>query len=79
MLEQSQTLWGTSLPHFLRVSKSKVANCLSIGEAVAKTEELVSSEDFLIVAYQDGGLISISGTLLPFQESEKSAEWWELR
>jgi hypothetical protein len=51
-------------------------NCVSISEAVAKREALASAEDFLVVAYQDGGLISISGTLLPFQEIAQPAEWW---
>jgi hypothetical protein len=76
MLEQSQSLWGLSLPHFICVSKSIAAGCISISEAVAKTEALVSPEDFLIVAYQDGGIISISGTLLAFQEGADPAEWW---
>ena len=76
MLEQSQTLWGLSVPHFICVSKSIATNCVSIDEAVAKTEGLESHDDFLIVAYQDGGLISISGRLLPFQEIAEPAEWW---
>jgi hypothetical protein len=76
MLEQSQSLLGLSLPHFISVSNSIAANCVSLDKAVAKTEALGSGEDFLIVAYQDGGLISISGTLLPFQEIAELAEWW---
>jgi hypothetical protein len=31
---------------------------------------------FLVVAYQDGGIISVSGTMLPFQMSAERAEWW---
>jgi hypothetical protein len=31
---------------------------------------------FLLVAYQDDGIISVSGTTLPFQTSAKQAEWW---
>src|SRR5260370_37792041 len=75
MLEQSQSLWGISLPHFICVSKSIATNCISIDEAVAKMERPESYDDFLIVAYQDGGVISISGRLLPFQEIAEPAEW----
>lgn len=76
MLEQWQSLWGLALPHFICVSNSITANCVSLEKAVAETEAFASGEDFLIVAYQDGGIISISGTLLPFQKTAELAEWW---
>jgi hypothetical protein len=76
ILAQSNTLWGLALPYFIRVSKSAAAGPLRLPEAVKKTEAATADDSFLIVAYQDGGVISISGRKLPFQEHAKPAGWW---
>jgi hypothetical protein len=31
---------------------------------------------FLLAAYQDGGLISVSGLQLSFQKRAEPADWW---
>lgn len=75
MLKQSHTLWGLRLPYFLSVAKSIETETLPLQEAVLRVEAS-RSDKFLIVAYQDDGIISISGTTLPFQEQAERAEWW---
>lgn len=67
MLKRSETLWGAALPYYLRVSRSAEANARSLKEAVEQVEASAEGETFLAVAHHDGGLISVSGVLLPFQ------------
>jgi hypothetical protein len=76
MLKRSETLWGAALPYYLRVSRSAEAHARSLKEAVAQIEASAEGETFLAVAYQDGGLISVSGVLLPFQVDAESGDWW---
>jgi len=76
MLKQSETLWGAALPYYLSVSKSVEAEALPLKEAVSKIEASSAKDRFLLVAYQDGGMISVSGTVLPFQKEAKIANWW---
>lgn len=76
MLVKSATLWGLRLPCYARISKSANAPQLSLPEATAAIENDVMVDQFLIVAYQDGGLISVSGTKLPFQKEADTADWW---
>ncbi|HYD05104.1 MAG TPA: hypothetical protein VEC60_05240 [Reyranella sp.] len=76
MLKRSETLWGTALPYYLWISKSAEGNTASLAEAVAQIESSADQEKFLIVAYQDGGLISVSGIRLPFQVDARKADWW---
>jgi len=76
MLKKSETLWGSNLPYYLRVLTPGKSAALSLKEAVARIEGRPLSDDFLLVAYQDGGLISISGEVLPFQRGARAAQWW---
>jgi len=76
MLEKSQTLWGTALPHYLYVSQSFKGEAPSLNDAVSNVEALLEADAFLIVAYQDGGLITVSGSKLPFQADVQDASWW---
>jgi hypothetical protein len=77
MLEQSHTLWGLALPYFVSVSKKMEAELVTLAEAVMSVEAAAApAVRFLVVAYQDGGIISVSGTMLPFQMSAERAEWW---
>jgi hypothetical protein len=79
MDKRTETLWGTSLPYYLFVSPLIEDKRLSLQDAVASAESWPSKDRFLLVAYQDGGLISVSGMLLPFQEEARPAEWWGAR
>jgi hypothetical protein len=76
MDKKTETLWGTSLPYYLFVSPVIEDKRLLLRDAVADAESWPSKDRFLLVAYQDGGLISASGMVLPFQEEALLAEWW---
>lgn len=76
MLKRSETLWGAALPYYLRISRSADASALSLKEAVEKIEASAEGETFLAVAHHDGGLISVSGILLPFQVDAQTGDWW---
>ena len=76
MLKRSETLWGTALPYYLYISEGLAAGRLLLKQAVVEIEASTGTEKFLVVAYQDGGLISISAAMLPFQMTARSADWW---
>ncbi|MFI4999850.1 MAG: hypothetical protein ACHQK9_08220 [Reyranellales bacterium] len=76
ILKRSETLWGAALPYYLHVSKAAAAWTMPLKEAVSKIEASSVKEEFLVVAYQDGGIISVSGVVLPFHESARLADWW---
>jgi hypothetical protein len=76
MLKASDLLFGLVLDYYLTVSKSAQAKCLPLAEAVSAVEASASSEEFLIVAYQDGGVISVSGIQHLFQRQASAAQWW---
>ena len=79
MLRKTDTLWGLSLPYYLRISTSAETQAAPLDDAVARIESARPSDEFVIVAYQDGGIISVSGRQLPFQEHAKRADWWRPR
>lgn len=76
MLKKSDLLWGTAMPAYLLVSSSTETTQLPLDEAVSQIENAKASDRFVIIAYQDGGLISVTGTKLPFQENADKADWW---
>ncbi|MBS0219678.1 MAG: hypothetical protein JSR91_02955 [Proteobacteria bacterium] len=76
MLKRSETLWGLALPYYLSIAKSVEANSLTLKEAVEQVEASPSADRFLLVAYQDAGVISVSGVALPFQIAARDAKWW---
>jgi hypothetical protein len=76
MLKRSETLWGAALPYYLYVSRSFEADAPALKRAVEEVEASGARERFLIVAYQDGGLISVSAVPLHFQANARRADWW---
>jgi hypothetical protein len=76
MDKKTETLWGTRLPYYLFVAPVLEDKGLMLADAVARAESWPSKESFLLVAYEDGGLISVSGMVLSFQEAAAPAEWW---
>lgn len=76
MLKKSETLWGLALPYYLTVAESAMGNAFALGDAVEQIEAIPITERFLLVAYQDAGIISVSGVILPFQIAAKDAKWW---
>jgi hypothetical protein len=77
MLNKSHELWGLILDCYLRCSDQCEVEPLEVKVAVKRVEMNVDSQDFLLIAYQDGGVISVSSRLLPFQQNATSATWWE--
>jgi len=77
MLTRSRTLWGLALPYYVIVSSSVNPEALSLREAVTRVEATAARDEFLLIAYQDGGIISVSGMTFPFQEHAQRADWWQ--
>lgn len=76
MLRQSEILWGTALPYYLTIANTIEAEPVPLADAVTRAEGTSATDHFLIIAYQDYGLISVSGAPLTFQKGARAAEWW---
>lgn len=76
MLQASKQLWGAISPNHLSVSKSAEAEAAPLSSAVVIVEAGSGADRFLLVPYEDGGIVSVSGTLLAFQVGARPAEWW---
>jgi len=74
MIKQSEVLWGTALPWYLAASKADQSSCSLVG-AVSHIGE-GDPTTVLIIAYQDGGLISVSAVAQPFHQNAVPAPWW---
>ncbi|MGU9980321.1 hypothetical protein ACJ4V0_09785 [Phreatobacter sp. HK31-P] len=74
MMQQSEVLWGTALPWYLVASKTDQLSC-SLEGAVSQIGE-GDLTTVLFVAYQDGGLISVSAVAQPFHQNAVPASWW---
>ncbi|PKR89713.1 hypothetical protein CXZ10_07385 [Pleomorphomonas diazotrophica] len=75
MLEKSHKLWGTNLDYFFIVTDGDLDNNMDIKKAIEYTES-GKIRGFLLAAYQDGGIISVSNKVYPFQEGAEMAAWW---
>src|SRR5712664_2370475 len=60
MLEKSETLWGTFLPYYAIASRSPEVARMTLEEAVSNVESVPSPDKFVVAAYVDGGLITVS-------------------
>ena len=49
---------------------------MSLVEAVAYVEGSGGPEEFLLAGHLEGGLVSVSRALLPFQDGLKPITWW---
>lgn len=76
MLRQSNELWGAALPYYLKVADTFTEGALSLSNATELVESGVEKASFLIAAYQDGGLITISNAQFEFQKQARAADWW---
>jgi hypothetical protein len=76
MFNASETLWGLRLPYYVIASKTPEAEMMSLQEAVSNAETAKIPDAFVVAAYQDGGLITVSGVVLPFQIDALPADWW---
>ncbi len=77
LLRRSETLWGTRLDYYLSISRKSDPPRLSLHQAVGEVESSHVYDWFLLAAYQDGGAISISGVMFPFQQQAPNADWWQ--
>lgn len=77
MLEKSNKLWGTILDYFFIVTDYKFEYKIDLTNAVISVES-GAINGFVLVAYQDGGVISVSGKAYPFQKDAESASWWRV-
>jgi len=77
MLEKSNKLWGTSLGYFFIVDEYEINDDIDLKNAVISIES-GTLPGFILVAYQDGGVISVSGKAYPFQKEAESAVWWHV-
>jgi hypothetical protein len=75
LLDRSNQLWGRSLDYFLAIQENENFSARGLSEAVVSVEA-PGTVGFLLVAYQDGGVISISSRTYPFQQDAPSAAWW---
>ena len=76
VLAASEKLWGALLPYYLWVSTSHREHPTTLSEGVVEVEAGSHPEEFLLVGYEDGGVISISNTKLSFQTGARAADWW---
>jgi hypothetical protein len=78
MFLETHRLWGTNLPYYLAVSKDPRPSGQPLANAVDQILAGAPSEEFLVIAYQDGGLLTVSRKRLPFQDAAASADWWRM-
>ena len=77
MLEKSHKLWGVYLDYFFVVADKKLSDNLDMKNAV-EYAEAGKLNGFLLIAYQDGGVISVSDRAYSFQEGAEPADWWHV-
>jgi hypothetical protein len=64
------------LKHYFHINPTTVGRPLAVQEAVQFVEGEGAPNEFLLAGHPDGGLISVSAELLPFQEGLKPITWW---
>jgi hypothetical protein len=76
--ERTHTYWGTAPKNYVYASFNAEIDPIPLGEALSRVEDVRTSNGFLLVGYNDGGLISISKEKLPFQDRAERAPWWRI-
>lgn len=69
-------LAGTVLLDYFHINAPASDQPVSLSGAVEHVEAYGGPSEFLLVGYPDGGLISVSRRMLPFQEAVPQANWW---
>jgi hypothetical protein len=67
---------GTMLASYFHVNAPPTDHAVSLPGAVEHVEAFGGPTEFLIVGYPDGGVISVSRRMLPFQDGTQQADWW---
>ncbi|NNU46234.1 hypothetical protein G9X68_03695 [Rhizobium sp. WYCCWR 11279] len=76
LLDKSQIAWGARAPYYLSAGMTDEQAPLSLEDAVRQIEQ-TSGDEFLLDMYVDGGLISVSASVLEFQQGASEANWWQ--
>jgi hypothetical protein len=75
-LEESNLLWGVNPNSYLVAAHGAKPDPMMVHEAVEQAET-ESPIVLALVAYVDGGIISVSNQQFDFQRETQSGEWWE--
>lgn len=75
-LEESNLLWGANPNTYLVATHGVQPDPTMVHEAVEQAES-ESPIVLALVAYVDGGIISVSNQQFDFQRETQSGEWWE--
>ena len=67
---------GTVLFNYFHINAPSSDRAVSLSGAVEHVEAYGGPTEFLLVGYPDGGMISVSRQMLPFQIGLTEAEWW---
>ena len=67
---------GVGPVEYVHVNPPSGSRHVPLSAAVEHIEAYASASEFLLVGYADGGLISVSRDLLPFQAGLQQAMWW---
>jgi hypothetical protein len=74
---ETPELAGTVLRNYFHINAPHSTTPVSLNGAVEHVEAYGKPDEFLLVGYPDGGLISVSRQKLPFQENAAPADhWW---
>jgi hypothetical protein len=77
MLKATRALWGALLPYYLWVSSSPREHAVTLEAGIAEVQASADADAFLLVGYEDEGVISISNRKLSFQVGARPADWWQ--
>jgi hypothetical protein len=76
-LRNTQQLWGSFPETYFIVTHESRCSPISVDEAMKQAEAQASSIAFVLVGYNDGGVVSISNRKLPFQDQTHALANWE--
>jgi hypothetical protein len=68
---------GTALRHYFHVNAPASDHAVSLAGAVEHVEAFGGPAEFVLAGYPDGGIISASRRVLPFQTgAQRVDDWW---
>jgi hypothetical protein len=67
---------GTVLHDYFHINAPASERAVSLNGAVEHVEAYGTPNEFLLAGYHDGGLISVSRRVLPFQDGVAEIDWW---
>jgi hypothetical protein len=67
---------GTVLHDYFHINAPPSDRAVSLSGAVEHVEAYGAPTEFVLAGYHDGGLISVSRRMLPFQDGVAEIDWW---